>query len=214
MAYDYCSSTYAILTLHELIHYAVAGSWDNVANHQANVFGGPLSTSEAVQWYQSKGIPPHKLVIGIPLYGRSFMNTEGPGKSFQGLGPGSWEPGVYDYRALPLPDSFVFRDENMLSSWTYDYNKHEMVSFDSEEVGQWKGEWIKKEGLGGSMFWELSGDKGGGDREGMEGGPGKEAQPGKSLVKVVKEAMGDLDRSPNWLSYEHSRWENMRNGMP
>lgn len=141
------------------------------------------------------------------------MNTEGPGKPFQEIGPGSWEAGVYDYRALPLPGSYVFRDEKMLSSWTYDYDKHEMISFDSEEVGRWKGEWIQKEALGGSMFWELSGDKGS-EREGMEGGPGKEAQPGKSLVKVVKEAMGDLDRSSNWLKYEHSRWDNMKNGMP
>lgn len=140
------------------------------------------------------------------------MNTEGPGKAYQGLGPGSWESGVYDYRALPLPGSYAFGDEKSIASWTYDYDKHEMVSFDSEEVGKWKGEWIKNEGLGGSMFWELSGDKGG-DREGMEGGLGKEPQPGKSLVKVVKESMGELDRSPNWLSYEQSRWDNIKNGL-
>lgn len=141
------------------------------------------------------------------------MNTDGPGTPFSGIGPGSWEAGVYDYRALPLPGSYVMRDEKALASWTMDYAKREMVSFDSEEVAQLKGEWIKKEGFGGSMFWELSGDKNG-DREGIEGGPGKDPQPGKSLVKVVKEAMGELDKSPNWLKYEHSEFENMRNGMP
>jgi hypothetical protein len=46
------------------------------------------------------------------------------------------------------------------------------------------------------MFWELSGDKGGAPREGMEDGHGKEAQPGRSLVRVVKEAMGELDAQP------------------
>jgi hypothetical protein len=35
------------------------------------------------------------------------------------------------------------------------------------------------------MFWELSGDKGN-DRPEMEKGPGKDPQPGHSLVKVVK----------------------------
>lgn len=140
------------------------------------------------------------------------MNTKGPGQPFQGIGPGSWEAGVYDYRALPLPGSFVLRDEKDMASWSINYQTGEMISFDNEEVGQWKGQWIKDQGLGGSMFWELSGDKNG-DRENMETGPGKDPQPGRSLVKVVKDAMGELDTTPNWLQYTSSRFENMRNGM-
>ncbi|KLO14596.1 glycoside hydrolase [Schizopora paradoxa] len=195
-----------------LMAYDYSGSWDSVANHQANVFGGPISTSEAIAWYTNNGVPRDKIVIGIPLYGRSFMNTQGPGTPFSGLGPGSWEQGVYDYRALPLPNSYVHRDDKTLASWSYDYDKKEMISFDTEEVGRWKGEWINREGLRGSMFWELSGDKGS-DRDGMEGGEGKTPQPGQSLVKVVKEAMGSLDQSPNWLNYEGSQFDNMRKGM-
>lgn len=93
--------------------------------------------------------------MGIPLYGRSFMNTQGPGTPFQGIGPGSWEQGVYDYRALPLPNAYMHRDEHAMASWSYDFQKKEMVSFDSEEVARWKGHWIQQEQLGGSMFWEL-----------------------------------------------------------
>jgi chitinase len=191
----------------------LAGSWDNVANHQANVFGGPISASHSVQWYISQGVPRHKIILGVPLYGRSFLNTDGPGSSFSGLGQGSWESGVYDYRALPLPGSYILRDGHAMASWTYDYGRREMISFDDETVGCWKGEYIAREGLGGSMFWELSGDKGGAPREGMEGGHGKEARPGQSVVRVVKEAMGVLDAQPNWLQYEGSKFENLRNGM-
>ena len=196
-----------------LYAHATAGSWDKVTGHQANLFGGAISAAQAVNWYIANGVPRDKIVTGIPLYGRSFMNTEGPGKPFQGLGPGSWEKGVYDYRALPLPDSYVLQDDKMVASWTYDYHKKELVSFDNEQVAQWKGEWIRREGLRGSMFWELSGDKGS-PRDGLESGPGKEPQPGRSLVAVVKNAMGELDRSPNWLQYEGSQYDNMRVGMP
>lgn len=150
--------------------------------------------------------------MGIPLYGRSFLNTEGPGKPYKGLGVGSFEEGVYDYRALPLPNSKVAVDKNLGASWSYDSRKKQLISFDSEEIGRQKGEWIRKEGLAGSMFWELSGDKGSA-RDGMESGEGKDPQPGRSLVRAVKEAMGPLEKSENWLRYEGSQFDNVRNGM-
>ncbi|KAH9832204.1 glycoside hydrolase family 18 protein [Rhodofomes roseus] len=200
-----------VLDFWNMMAYDFSGSWDQIANHQANLFGGPVSASQAVQWYIDQGVPRSKIILGIPLYGRSFMNTEGPGTPFQGIGQGSWEQGVYDYRALPPPGSYLLRDQDAVASWSYNYQTKEMVSFDSEEIGRRKGEWIAQEGLGGSMFWELSGDKGT-PRDGMEGGPGKDPQPGRSLVAVVKEAMGPLDQSPNWLTYEGSKFDNIRNG--
>lgn len=213
MAYDFCTPPVALFGFVTFTYKnSSAGSWDSIANHQANVFGGPISASEAINWYISQGVARPKIIMGIPLYGRSFMHTEGPGTPFSGIGPGSWEQGVYDYRVLPLPNSYMHRDEKALASWSFDYQKKEMISFDSEEVGRWKGEWIRGEGLGGSMFWELSGDKGSA-REGMENGEGKVGQPGNSLVRVVKEAMGSLDQSPNWLKYDGSKFDNMRKGM-
>lgn len=139
------------------------------------------------------------------------MNTAGPGTPFSGLGQGSWEQGVYDYRTLPLPGSHVREDHHAVASWSYDHQKKEMISFDNEAVAAMKGRWIREHGLGGSMFWELSGDKGS-HREGMEGGHGKDAVSGMSLVKVVKDAMGPLDQSPNWLRYERSQFDNLRSG--
>ncbi|KAK6331280.1 Endochitinase 1 [Orbilia blumenaviensis] len=195
-----------------LMAYDFSGSWDPVANHQANIYGGPVSGSEAVRWYINQGVARHKIILGIPLYGRSFMNTQGPGTAFSGVGQGSWEQGVYDYRALPLPGSNVSHDSQALASWSYNPGNKEMISFDSEEVAKWKGEWIQQEGLGGSMFWELSGDKGS-DRPEMEKGHGKDPQPGNSLVRVVKDHMGGISNTNNWLSYEGSRFPNLRNGM-
>ncbi|KAG8848961.1 Endochitinase 1 [Tulasnella sp. 330] len=205
------------LDMWNLMAYDYSGSWEKIASHQANVYNGSVNTATAVSWYLNQGIARSKLIIGLPLYGRSFMATSGPGHPFNGIGPGSWEAGSYDYRALPLPGSRVHHDAQAFASWSYDPNKREMVSYDDAIVAKWKAEWIIREGLGGAMWWELSGDKTGEDgeigRDGMEGGEGKAYVPGKSLVKVVSEAFGRMDESRNWLEYGDSQFENLRKGM-
>ncbi|KIY62950.1 glycoside hydrolase family 18 protein [Cylindrobasidium torrendii FP15055 ss-10] len=191
-----------------LMAYDFAGSQD-CRGHQSNLLGPSISVSQAVDFQVGQGTPPANLITSIPLYGRSFVNTQEPGRPFNGIGPGSWEAGVYDYRALPLPGTHIFRDdEQMGASWVYDYNKKEMISFDDEKAGHWEGKWIRKMGLGGSMIWELSGNKGA-PRPDMEGGLGKEPQqPWNNL-----DAMGGLQMDElNWLSCKGSKFDNMRKG--
>lgn len=47
-----------------------------------------------------------------------FLSTDGPDTALSGLGQSSWESGVYDYLALPLPGAHILRDERVQASWT------------------------------------------------------------------------------------------------
>jgi chitinase len=72
-----------------IMAFDYAGPWSTVAANQANLFhsqidpaGTPYNTQIAINYYLSQGISAKKLVLGMPVYGRSFTATDGIGKPF------------------------------------------------------------------------------------------------------------------------------------
>ena len=187
-----------------LMAYDYAGSWDSQSGHQANLRlsrnnskATPFNTEQAVAHYKAQGVHASKIVIGMPLYGRAFENTIGLGHTFSGVGEGTWENGVHDFKTLPLPGAQVQYDEDAGASYSYDPAKKQLVSFDTVEMARKKAEWIKGQGLGGAMWWESSADKAGGE----------------SLIGGVVSCLGILDSRRNCLQYPESKYDNLRKGF-
>ena len=162
----------AYLDFWNLMAYDYAGSWDSIAGHQANLFPStsnpgatPFNTETAISYYLSQGISASKIVMGMPLYGRAFLSTDGPGNPFSGIGVptdpggGSWEAGVWDYKALPRPGAQEITDQEAGATYSYDSNAKMMVSYDTPAMAGEKASWVKTMGLGGAMWWESSSDK-------------------------------------------------------
>ncbi|KAL2753888.1 glycoside hydrolase family 18 protein [Sodiomyces alcalophilus JCM 7366] len=190
-----------------LMAYDFAGSWDSVSGHQANLYPNPndatatpFSVDGAVQGHLDAGVPASHIVLGMPIYGRDFLNTDGPGEPYSGIGQGSWEAGVWDYKDLPRPGATVQFDNVAQASYSYDNSKRHLVSYDTPRAVESKVIYLQARGLAGSMFWEASGD-----RTGAE-----------SLLQTSFEALGGTggqDSTENLLEYPDSQFANIRHGM-
>jgi chitinase len=204
--------------------YDYGVSKNYIASHNANwntsskdPSSTPFNSDQTIEDYIKAGIPADKIVIGMPLFGRSFDDTDGPGSSFSGVGKGTWEPGVYDYKELPLPGAEVETDHAIGASWSYDSSQRVMISFDTPSTTVTKTKYIKMRGLGGAMWWESSGDKMGNDSLISSVGPKICASTSRAhSLQFVQEVGGikALDPSCNLLDYPASIYQNMKAGMP
>lgn len=188
-----------------LMAYDYSGSWDTVSGHQANVFSYEssaeskrLSTDAAVQHYESQGVHPQKILLGLPLYGRAFEGTSGLGQNYTSVGQGGPQPGVYYFKDLPKPGAKVVYDDVAKATYSYDAAAKELVSYDDVRSTTYKAQYLKWRRLGGAFFWEASGDKGG----------------ARGLVNTMSKHLDWLDETPNNLHYPTSQYRNIRWGMP
>jgi chitinase len=185
--------------------YDYSGSWNPRSGHQANVFANkanpastPSNADDAVRYYESQGISGQKLVLGLPLYGRSFKGTSGLGQNYTSVGTGGPQAGVLYYKDLPKAGAREEFDDVAKATYSYDRVGRELVTYDNVRSAAFKAHYVRDRRLGGAFFWEASGDRGG-DR---------------SLVKTMSSTLDWLDETPNNLRYPTSQYTNIRFGMP
>lgn len=156
-----------------LMAYDFHGSWSDTTDFQNALYAkqgtaiAEANVNTAVETYISSGVPAEKMVIGVPFYGRGWggvSNTNnGLFQNFSQIPMGTWEAGVFDYHDivnnyLNQGDYTRHWDADAMVPWVYSPTEGIMISYDDPESLQVKIDYIKANGLGGAMFWDLSGD--------------------------------------------------------
>jgi chitinase len=148
--------------------YDFHGAWEPTTNHQGQLFAPAADPSPqkfsadlAIRTYRQLGAPAAKLLLGIPYYGRGWTNVPTannglyqPGSAAQG----TWEAGIEDYKKLKTLPGSRFFDSASGALWFFDGRT--FWSYDDERVIARKTAYVKSQGLGGTMVWELDGDDG------------------------------------------------------
>jgi chitinase len=159
--------------------YDLHGTWENSTNHASSLFdskqdpsfGQGLFIEAVIAAYLKAGVPPQKLVLGIPLYGYGWMGVAdtNAGLYQDATGPATSPPGdtlftdgVATYSTLAtLPDFTRYFDEKRIAQWIYRPGTETFWTFDDPFTVTAKMLYVNLRvpgGLGGAYVWALKDD--------------------------------------------------------
>jgi chitinase len=142
-----------------LTAYDFFGHWTHKSGHHAQLYatgaGGKDEPSGAagVKDLMSSGVPGKKILLGIPLFGRSFLGVAGPGHKNRGAG--GKENGSFEYCQLPRKGTKEQVDKRAVAAQCVGGDGG-FVTYDNPDTVKMKAAFCKQKGLGvGSFFTQL-----------------------------------------------------------
>jgi chitinase len=144
--------------------YDLVNGFSTVTGHHTPLYSIPgqlESTDNAVRYLDSIGVPRQKIVIGAAFYARVWENV---GPANRGL----YQEGKFKaYVSFKQLDSYFdttntfvrYWDSTAQAPYAYDASRRLFATYDNERSVVLKTKYVLDQGLGGIMFWELTGDK-------------------------------------------------------
>lgn len=145
MTYDFYDSLTATTGHHAGLHRSQSAAADGRA------------TDVAVAEFLAAGTPPHKLNIGVAFYGRRFDDVcpenNGLNQSYGRDG------GFVSWRELAA--AYIYRqgfarywDEQAQAAFLWNPDSRSFITYDDPQSLRAKAAFVRKNGLGGIMYWE------------------------------------------------------------
>ncbi|MEU1047809.1 glycoside hydrolase family 18 protein [Streptomyces sp. NPDC005897] len=149
--------------------YDFFGAWDATgptAPHSpltsyAGIPKEDFHTSATIAKLKGLGIPSSKLLLGLGFYGRGWtgVTQAEPGGTATGPAKGTYENGIEDYKVLKTSCPAT----GTVGGTAYAKCGNDWWSYDTPQTVATKMAYKNAQGLGGTFFWELSGDTANGE---------------------------------------------------
>lgn len=148
--------------------YYEPGSEKITGNH-APLFTNPvdpkkISASQSIQNYEQAGVPPQKIVLGVPFYGHAWADV--PDRNHGLFQPGKKDPDDFasftNISTSLLNHGFIrYWDSQASAPYLYNPARHVFISYEDPESLALKCKYVANHKLAGVMFWDYEGDPGG-----------------------------------------------------
>lgn len=150
-----------------IMTYDFYHGWFYQTGHHANLWPskqeayGGNSGVEAIERHAKAGVPMHKLVMGIPFYGRQWQNVT---SNTDGLYAPATEGGIivpyWEIQEKIKNGTYKkLYDASAKASYLWSPTEATFISWETPKEIKLKAAYIKEKGLGGAMFWEYSLDQ-------------------------------------------------------
>lgn len=151
--------------------YDFHGQWDRKTGHVAPLYALPddqydyFNSNFTINYWIQQGTPSRKIVMGLPLYGQSFVLSGGSNNGLNAPSYGGGDAGTFT-RANGFLAFYEICENTGSQGWTvvrdpkgrigpYATKGNQWVSYDDVAEVRRKAEFMKDLNLGGGMVWAI-----------------------------------------------------------
>lgn len=161
-----------------IMTYDFSGSWETLGHHNAPLFYDkehPKAASSASRnhvlggllGHLNGGVPTHKLIAGVPYYGKGWDDCPPTGQ-YQTCKGGSslksWEAGIFDFS--DLENNYIdkngyqrYWNESAKVPYLYNDQNKVFITYNDENTMKYTASIVKSLDIAGVMSWDISGDR-------------------------------------------------------
>jgi chitinase len=145
-----------------VMNYDYAGPWGTLTGMVAPLYKDAADPHErgsvdgTLHQYEAAGIKPSKLLMGLPFYGYGWNRVPATNHGLYQTGVPVDGDQPYHFIAALMKHAGVYRNARTQAPWLYAGG--DFWTYEDAISLAYKADYVKREGLGGVMIWDISGD--------------------------------------------------------